>query len=287
MRNNPQRGRGKLVKTITAIFGDLHAGSSTAIATPKYTEHTGRGDETKITEANKIQTWLHTCWKDYWDYIKELAGVRGKSRKCRIVSVFLGEFVDGLHHGTTQALSEIEDQFALAIDLVQPAADLSDGGLFVTPGSEAHSGPAGQHDFRVANQLGAKLVDWQLVLDIDGLLIDCAHHDRASQSDWGSRAAGIAATVIMDCALRGAPIPRYIFRGHSHVVDDSGEKLPNTRAVCTPSWQLRTAYGYKVSSRKHRSDIGGLIINGKDLDFSRVRYCAPADTLTQGRVFHV
>lgn len=275
------------VKTITAIFGDLHAGSSTAVATPKYIEHVGRGDEAKIIEANRMQVWLHACYNDFWDYVRQLAGVRGRHRKCRIVTVFLGEFIDGNHHATTQALPEIEDQFALALDLTQPAADLSDGGFFVTPGTEIHSGPAGQHDFRIADMLGARAVDWQLILDIDGMLIDCAHHDRASQSDWGSSAARIAATVVMDCALRGAPIPRYIFRGHSHVIDDSGVKLPNVRAICTPSWQLRTAFGYKVSSRKHRSDIGAVILDGDVLDSSRMRYVPTAEALTQGRIFHV
>jgi hypothetical protein len=264
-----------VAKTITVVIGDLHAGGSTAIATPEYTIHTGRKDETTVQRANKAQDWLFSCWLDFWDYVKVLAGIRGKSRQHRLITVFLGEFVDNIHHASIQCIHEIGDQENLALEIMRPVADMSDGGFFVTPGTEAHAGAAGGIDFGLADQLGAAVCDWQLALDIDGIVMDFAHHGVASASDWTSSAARIASTVILDYAMRGQKLPRYIFRGHRHVIDDSGEKLPTTRAICTPSWQLRTAFGYKVSSMKRRADIGGIIVDGDRIDFSRARYSAP------------
>jgi hypothetical protein len=258
--------------TVVPIFGDLHAGSTLAVATPKFSIRTKKGDEEAIQEANKVQQWLYTCFMDYWDWIKSLAGVRGKYRKHRIVAIFMGEAIDNVHHQTTQVIHDVDDQMTMSANLLKPIADLADGGFYGVMGTEAHSGPAGCFDRQVLGGIGARLVDWALSLDIDGMIIDIAHHGRAGQRDWTSAAPGMAAEVMLEYAKEGKKPPRYIFRGHNHVIDDSGEKIDGTRCVSTPSWQLRTAFGWKVAANKTRADIGALVLDGDVLRFDRARY---------------
>ena len=221
--------------TIVAVIGDTHAGGTTALSTPKFGIHTARAQDTQIAEATLAQKWLYTCWIDYWDYIKRLCGIRGQNRKHRLVVVHLGEFCDGLHHNTVQVANEIPDQMRIAEALHNPVANMADGGFFACIGTEAHAGDGGRIDVEVAQNIGAKEIDYEIVLNVDGIVMDFTHHGRAGQRDWTSSAAAQAAEIVLDYAKEGLPPPRYAFRGHNHIIDDSGEKLEGTRVICTPS----------------------------------------------------
>jgi hypothetical protein len=260
-------------KTITVIIGDTHIGGTTALATPQFDTHTGRKDEVNVTMANAAQAWLWQSWVDFWEYVNTMVGVRGRHRKHRLIVVHLGDVVDGDHHRSPQIMPEVEDQIACAVALLQPVVDRCDG-FYLTYGTDAHTGGAGKHEIELASKLPNIEHDWEYAMDIDGMLIDVAHHGRAGQRPWTSAAVAMGAEIQLDYAARGLFPPRYVFRGHSHVIDDSGEKLPGTRVVCTPSWQLRTAFGYRVAANKKRSDIGGVILDGDRLDFARARYAA-------------
>ena len=205
-------------KTITVIISDTHIGSSVSLSTPQFLIHTEREEEAQTVDASNAQKWLWVSWVDFWDYVKVLAVVRGKHRKHRIVTVHLGDIVDGLHHNTTQGIGEVADQMKLAETILNPVRALSDGGMYITYGTDAHNGGAGSYESQVAQNIGAEH-DWEYTLDIEGgALLDVGHHGRAGQRDWTSAAAGIAAEVILDYAKAGEKIPEYIFRGHVHVV---------------------------------------------------------------------
>jgi len=81
----------------------------------------------------------------------------------------------------------------------------------------------------------------------------------------------------MDYASQNMPLPNYIWRGHRHVIDDSGNKLPGTRAISLPSWQLKTSFGWRASANTVRSDIGGYIVVDGLLDDSKARYKGQPD----------
>jgi hypothetical protein len=166
-----------------------------------------------------------------------------------------------------------DDQVAMASEIMTQVANLSDGGLFVCMGTETHAGRNGAEERRVVENAGGRYApDW--LLDIDGLVIRAYHHGNAAKREWTSSAAGLAAGAIIEAAQTGDPIPRYVFAGHNHVIDDSGEKVTGTRYVACPSWQLKTAFGHRVAKGR-RSDLGGLIIlPDGSLDWSRSRYMA-------------
>jgi hypothetical protein len=266
-----------MASTIIAIVSDTHVGSSTAIAPPRFTVHSGRAGEKQTTLYNAYQKWLFACWIDYWEYVRSLAGIVGKTRKNRLVIFHLGDAVDGKHHRSVQTMEEIQDQLEAVCNLLRPLANMADGGMYLTYGTGAHNGGCAEMETTIGNELGIHH-DWEYSLDVDGLTFDLTHHGRAGRRDWTSSAAGLAVEVATDYISAGVKPPRYVLRGHNHKIDDSGQKLDYIRAISLPSWQLRTAYGHQVAANQRRSDIGGLILDTGDPDnpnFSRMRYQAP------------
>ena len=262
-------------KTITAIIGDLHIGGNTAIAPPTYTVHHLHPKESQTLKQNELQAWLWRNWLDYWDYVRELAG--GRRRKHRLVILCLGDVLEGVHHNSTQLMQEIPDQTNLAKEILQPIRDMADA-FYGIQGTGTHAGLNGSEEKEVYQAIDATDYGQQLTLEIDGIVHDLAHHPGgASAKQWTSRAASIAAEVALDYAQVGMKPPDYVWRGHNHVIDDSGLRLPNIRTIFTPSWQLKTEFGYKVSSNKIRSDIGGFVMDGDRLDDSRCRYTGQPD----------
>jgi len=217
------------------------------------------------------QEWLWDCWVDYWNYIKKLAGLRGTSRKHRIIVVHVGDVIDGNHHGTKQIIQDVGDQMLVALDIMQPIRDMADA-FYGVIGTEAHAGPEGENEVQLYKTLEADEYGQNLMLNIDGKLHDFAHHGRVGGRPWTSAAASMGVEVMIDCAKFGIRPPDYIWRAHNHKIDDSGDKLEDTRVICLPSWQLKTAHIHRLSANQVRSDIGGYIVNGGLVDNSRNRY---------------
>lgn len=265
----------KVGKTVLAIFGDTQIGSTTALAPPTFTIHNQNTNEVQEVKHNKLQTWLWDDWVDYWDYIKVLAGVRGKHRKNRIVVVHMGDVIDGNHHGTLQIIQDVGDQILVALDILNPIADMADA-FYGVIGTDAHAGKNGSDEVAIYKQL-TDTYDYNLMIEVDEKIHDFAHHGRVGQRPWTSAAASIGMEVCFDCGSLGQPFPNYVWRSHNHVIDDSGMKLPGTRAICLPSWQLKTSFGHRVSANIVRSDIGGAIVFGGQLDDSKMRYKGQPD----------
>ncbi len=262
--------------SIVAVIGDTQIGGNTAITTPVFYKSTQRPNEKQEIHATVMQRWLFDCWAEYWEYVRYLAGVVGRRRKHRIIVIHLGDVIDGDHHNTNQILKEIPDQLDIAKDLLEPVADMADA-LYGIIGTEAHAGNSGGDEWDLYKTLGAKAIDYNLTLDIDGMLVNAFHHGRTGGRSWTSSAAAVAVETMIDCARVGMRPPDYIFYGHMHNVDDSGLRIEGTRAIGCPSWQLMTMHSHKVVGPKVRSDIGGLILNGRVLDDSRARYKAQPD----------
>lgn len=219
-----------------------------------------------MVDATPAQKWLNGSWLDFWRYVWQLAAPEGKKIH-RIVSIHTGDVIDGNHHGTNQIMHEVEDQVKLALDMLQPIRDMSDR-MYGILGTEAHAGNSHGAERGIYRTLQVDQYDYQLTLNIDGCILDVAHH---------SPMATLPAMykIIADYD-EGQPRPRYILRGDRHVVTDTSEEDRSTRMMILPSWQLKTSFGQKVSTVR-RSDIGGLIINDGIVDTSKLRYRAAPD----------
>ncbi len=262
--------------TILAVIADLQIGGTTALAPPKYVVNVLDPKKAQVMQHNRLQAWLWSCWTDYWDYVKELAGLRGRHRKHRIGVVCVGEALEGLHHGSVELIGKKSDQRQVAIDVLQPIADMADFFYGVEP-TEVHGGPDNEDEATLYKCIGATDFANNLMLRIDGKLHDFCYHGRVGGRSWTSAAAGIATETIIDCVESGIAVPDFVWSAHHHRIDDSGDTRPTTRAISVPSWQLRTQHGKKVTGHRVRSDIGGYIVNNGILDSSKCRYKAQPD----------
>jgi hypothetical protein len=162
-------------------------------------------------------------------------------------------------------------------ELMLPILAKADGFYGVLGTGPSHAGMDNSTEAQIYRDLGAIEFGQNLTLNVDGVLHTFFHHGRSGGRPWTSSAAGLAAEVMLDFAQAGLPLPNYIWSGHTHRSDDSGSKFRDTRAISLPSWQLKTSFGYRVSSGTVRSDIGGYIVVDGVVDGSRSRYRGQPD----------
>jgi hypothetical protein len=163
-------------------------------------------------------------------------------------------------------MHEVTDQIKLALDLLHPVRAMSDR-FYGIYGTEGHAGNNNDSEHGLYSALECDLSDHQLTLNIDGTIIDAAHH---------STLASLPAMYKIIADYENLQRPRYIVRGHRHLVSDTGEEDRSTRMIVCPSWQLKTSFAWRVDQRR-RSDIGGLIIRDGQMDTSKLRYMAQPD----------
>ena len=256
--------------TILVVLSDTHIGSSTAVSPLRYTIHSRSKNEAQPTEANKLQKWLYANWIDFYDYVKS------KARKHRIIVAHLGDVIDYNHHGSTQLVQEVGDQVEMAKTLLMPYREIADKFIGIL-GTAAHAGTDHAVEADLYRQLGADFIEQQMTINLDGVLVDLAHHGRAGFRPWTSSAASLASEIMLDYAQSGMALPNFIFRGHLHTMDDSGSKFENTRLIQCPSWQLKTTFANRVAGNTRRSDIGAVLLNDGKLDLSKARYRGQPD----------
>jgi hypothetical protein len=260
---------------VLAVISDTHFGGNTAVAPPQFEVHNRNTLETQTMLANRLQSWLYQKWQDFWAYVY---GLQGKGRKAkRLIVVHLGDILDGNHHGTNQIIHEIGDQRQIALDMLEPIRNKANTFVGILGTMPSHAGQDHADEAAIYRELGADYIEQTLTLDLDGTLVDLAHHGRAGTRPWTTGAAALGAEVMLDYAQLGKPLPHYILRGHKHMVDDSGSKFERTRVIQCPSWQLKTSYSYRVAANTSRSDIGGVIIVDGVLDLSKSRYRGQPD----------
>jgi len=228
-----------MTEPLVLVVADTHSGGITALAPPGFTTRDGRN-----IEASPEQLWLHDRWIQMRkDIKKRLIGRR------RLIVFHLGDATDGNHHQTVQALPDILDQEDMAVTLLDPIVEMADK-FYYTYGTDAHEGDAAGSAERICARLGIQEHGWEFRVRVGKHLHDICHHGRTSVRDWSSMAAGVVVEVMMTSAQRGEPVPRFIWRGHKHQVDDSGDKFEACRALVVPGWQLRNAYIYKTSPNR-------------------------------------
>lgn len=248
----------KARRDVLAVISDTHIGSTTAFC-PFMVEL----DDGGTYHASKAQRWLWQSWESYWAQVQTTKPQGGGRHWC----VHLGDVVEGDHHDNSAVISRNPvTMLRLASDILAPVRRWADF-LFILRGTEAHGGEAGSWDEIIADDLSAErdmTIDraswWHLLLDIGGVLFDCAHHPLSNPGRIWTRANAslvLAFSTFAEYAQYGERPPDVVLRGHIHKFSDSGSNYP-TRAVTCPAWQLATPY----SSRRWPgtlAHIGGLL----------------------------
>lgn len=253
-------------KTTIVVVSDLHCGSTLGLCPPIVTLDNG-----SEYHHSKSQAWMWERWVERFKPAVAKAKRGGAS-----YLILNGDLVDGNHHGTTQILSGNPcAQAQAALESIAVLTALKFDHIFVIRGTGAHSGPSGASEEGIGEVVGAERDPdthtsswWVLRLEIDGVRFDFRHHGRAGQRPWteASIAAYLAHQIWMEHARRGLRHPDVAVRSHVHKFSDSHDAAP-TRAIVTPSWQIKTEFAHKVATESI-ADIGGLIFTVKDGVFS-------------------
>lgn len=242
---------------LVVCFSDLHVGSTVALCHPHgiVLEDGGR------YMPNAAQEWLWRQWTEFW------AMIRRERRRRPVVGIMNGEFVDGRHHDSTQLASAAPEIMAMAaldvMGIVMPALSA----LYVTRGTEAHSGHGAASDYNIARELGATIdpesgmrAAYQWRIDVDGVLFDAAHHVGGG-GRLATRANGIRSEMLD--AILANDAPDVMVRSHVHNYSDTGRNFWPRQAFVTPAWQLKTAFAHRVT-RVRPSAVGAVVVEIED-----------------------
>lgn len=244
---------------VVAVVGDTHSGGLTALCPPKIGL-----DDGGYYGASLAQEQLWAWWLDFWKTVQNFAEGR------RIVVIHMGDIIDGRvgKQFGPQALSNLTDQENCAIEVMSVPRKLADK-LFIIRGTPAHVGENGDAEIHIARELGADAVPYFLSLNVAGIgLIEACHHTRSGQNLWLSSIGAVVARTYVKAVELGKPAPRYIFRAHTHRIDDTGHRFNACRGVTTPAWQLKTSFAHKVAS-EGISHIGGVYFDENSFHLQR------------------
>ena len=196
---------------------------------------------------------------------------KGVARK-NISVVANGDIIDGNHHQAVDLVPNVMTQERAAVEILRPIADKYH--MYMVRGTEAHGGKADQNTESIARQLGCVLDTagnnsvWQLWLDVDGVVIQFAHHIGTTSSAAYETSALMRELVagMVEASQWDQRLPDVFVRSHRHryntvSVPHSGDR--DIQLTVTPAWQLRTPHVERID-RMRLPHIGGVAIIVED-----------------------
>ena len=255
------------------IISDLHAGCQFGLCPPDGIALDGGGNY--APSPLQIKVW--DIWQEFWQ-----SWVPTVSRGEPYAVVVNGDSIDGTHHGSvTQISHNMADQANVAKKILEPVVSGA-AALYMVRGTEAHVGKSGQEEERLARTLGAKPDRFgrhardELFIEIGGVLCHIMHHIGTTSSAQHEASAINAemAREFNESARWGERVPLFVVRSHRHRyarvsfparVDTN--KHVESIGFCTPGWQLKTPFTYKIAgARLSPPQLGGAIIRNGDED---------------------
>jgi len=231
---------------------------------------------------SKLQQIMYEWWRLFWD-----EWVPSVTRDEPYAIVLNGDVTDGRHHdSTTQISQNLADQQNIALELISPlvdmAANLPGGGkaFYMIRGTEAHVGPSGENEERIAEALGAvpdevgnhaRYELWCKLGGENGCLVHFNHHIGTTGRTHYETSAVMAelGEAFAEAGRWGHQAPDIIIRSHRH--RHTKVEVPTIRgsgiAEVTPGWQLKTPFVYKIpGGRNSTPQCGGILVRQGDED---------------------
>jgi hypothetical protein len=260
---------------ITAIaFGDTHSNSTVGLCAPNCYL-----DDGQLISLSRGQKWLWECWLDFADRVARI-------HKHNLVVAFangdLGE-VDRkqrsyqLFSGNKATIKNI------ACNTLEPVINNVDR-IWFTRGTGTHVGKSAYieeliaHDFTntvMADKEKKIYSHWELLIQLEEIKLDIAHHTSMGNLPWTQRNYGnaIAARTIFECAENDLPIPDIVIRSHVHRWADSYDNYPKPRAIILPAWTLATEYIHRMKPQT-LAEIGAALIHidGDKYEIEKIKY---------------
>ena len=259
------------------VISDIHAGCRLGLCPP-----TGaKVDDGGTYLPSKLQLIVWEWWREFWDEWVPLV-----CRKEPYDVLFNGDALDGVHHGsTTQISHNLNDQFRIAMEILEPIVDKARKYYHIR-GTEAHVGPSGVEEERLAKALGAEPNEegqyaryelWKQVGNENGPLVHAMHHIGTTGSaayESSALQAALTAEFVEAGRNRVSP-PDYVGRAHRHryLKVQNPSIRSEAATIVGPGWQLKTPFTYRIAGGQvSQPQFGGYLIRqGSEEFYSRFK----------------
>lgn len=259
------------------VISDIHAGCRLGLCPP-----TGaKLDDGGMYMPSKLQLIMWKWWEEFWAEWVPLV-----CRREPFDVIFNGDALDGNHHNaTTQISHNLKDQFKIAMEILEPIVDKARKYYHIR-GTEAHVGPSGVEEERLAEALGAvpnsegqfaRYEIWKRVGDKNGPLVHAMHHIGTTGSAAYESSALQAALVaeFVEAGRNRVEPPDYVVRAHRHryLKVQNPSIRSEAATIITPGWQLKTPFTYRIAGGQvSQPQFGGIIIRqGSEEFYSRFK----------------
>ena len=253
------------------IISDLHCGCQFGLfALDSITLDNG-GQYYPSELQKKVTQW----WREMWDeWIPDV------TRDRDYALVINGDTTDGRHHNAvTQITQNLKDQLHIAKEILDPIVSLPHcKKLFITRGTEAHTGQAGENEDMLAESLHAIPDEignyarnelWLRIGGEHGALAHILHHiSPAGYTAYETTALMRELASSYEQAARwGYPAPDFCIRSHRHRNAEARVPTKNVYgySITTPGWQLQTPLVWRIiGGRNSLPQFGGIFIRQGD-----------------------
>ena len=219
-------------------------------------------------------------WEHNWELIREAR--KGAS----LIVCHAGDLVEGVHHETTQVVTNRVDNHEniadLCMDRAFRIAKMKEGDKYYQiSGTESHVGHGSSSEERVASGLDHVVPVWEqefwddegahkngrytwdrLYREINGVIFDISHHGGSvGQRAWttGNGLRSKIMSIYWSCVNNHIPVPRYWIRGHSHkyVREEYTDVNGTITGIILPGFQIKTGFVYKKMNYDMKpADVG-------------------------------
>ena len=217
------------------VISDLHCGHRVGLTPPQW--------QTKPDDDVPDKTKWATIQRETWNwYVRKMKDLNPD------ILIVNGDAIDGdgpKSKGTELIVASRDEQATMAAECIRVVNAKE---IRMTRGTAYHTGAAEDWENLVAEKVGAKIED-KIVLDVNGLIFDFAHHVTGGGSPMG-RGNGARRAALWDYIWRSFDKhehPHVIVRSHLHFYDDSLSPINNQRVFITPGLQGRgSKYGTRI-----------------------------------------
>jgi len=252
------------------VISDTHCGCQYALCPPQV-----RLDGGGVYSLTDLQVHLWGWWLEFWhEWVPTVT--RGETYAVLIN----GDLMDHRHHSSTTQISQNPaDQQRIAEMVFTPVAEWARGGLYITRGTEAHTGKSGWAEELLAKRLGAvpdetgnhSRYDLNIRIGED-CMVNALHHigTTGSQHYETTAVTKELTEAFTEAARWGDEPPDVVVRSHRHRFSEVriATRKGYGYSLVTPAWQGKTPFAWKIpGGRQSRPQFGGVLIRQGDEEF--------------------
>lgn len=251
------------------VVSDLHCGCRLGLHSDDPTPL----DDGGTYHPSSLQRTVWEWWTEFWDdWVPEAC--HGEPYAVLVV----GDTLDGVHHKSTSQISQnLADQAEIAYRILAPVVERCGKRIYMIRGTEAHVGPSGVEEDRLARRLGAvpdqdgRYARWETWIELGEGLIHATHHigTTGSQAYESTAVMRELAEAYAEAGRWRQRPPDVLVRGHRHrhIEIRVPTSLGYGIAFTSPAWQLKTPFTYRIpGARQSLPQIGGSVIRQGDTD---------------------